>query len=111
MLPPAQMVGGGEAEFVICARVRIIGFLQSMVIRWLPYLVNLSPGMINLITGGQAERPRKDRAGERLGGKKKQLGIGRAKTPALLALRFPKKIGTFVPEEIVLKIKKSDKIL
>ena len=55
--PLAQMLGGGgrggEAEFVICARVRIIGFLQRMVIRWLPYLVNLSPGMINLITGGQ----------------------------------------------------------
>ena len=61
--PLAQMLGGGgrggEAEFVICAGVRIIGFLQPMVIRWLPYLVNLSPGMINLITGGgQASRCR-----------------------------------------------------
>ena len=64
--PLAQMLGGGgrggEAEFVICVRVRIIGFLQRMVIRWLPYLVNLSPGMINLITAGRARR---DRAGER----------------------------------------------
>ena len=95
--------GGGGAEFVICARVRIIGFLQPMVIRWLPYLVNLSPGMINLITGGQAGQG-KDRAGERWGGKK-QVSIRRAKTAALPLLRSQKKggdWGTFYPEEIIL---------
>ena len=89
--PLAQTLGGGEAEFVICARVRIIGFLQPMVIRWLPYLVNLSPGMINLITGGQAGQG-KDRAGERWGGKK-QVGIRRAKTAALPLLWSQKKGG------------------
>ena len=86
---------GGGAEFVICAGVRIIGFLQPMVIRWLPYLVNLSPGMINLITGGQAGQG-KDRAGERWGGKK-QVGIRRAKTAALPILRSQKKVGTEAP--------------
>ena len=43
-----------ETDFVICA-VRIISFLQRMVIRWLPYLVNLSPGWLIWLQPGTGQ--------------------------------------------------------